>query len=84
MAQNPDFLKPRTPVSAPAAKAPQPIPQPTAPAAKPGKLSFKDQHRLKELDALIHALPADIAAYEATLVDVNFYARENNPGLNVY
>ncbi len=53
---------------APAAVAPAP--------AKPGKLSFKDQHRLKELDALITALPADIAAHEARLADVNFYARD--------
>jgi ATP-binding cassette subfamily F protein uup len=46
------------------------------PATKPGKLSFKDQHRLKELDALIAALPADIAAHEARLADVNFYSRD--------
>ena len=44
--------------------------------AKPGKLSFKDQHRLKELDALIHTLPADIAAHQKRLDDVNFYARD--------
>jgi len=40
------------------------------------KLSFKDQHRLKELDALIHALPADIAAHESLLADARFYARD--------
>jgi len=49
--------------------------RPSTPTSK-GKLSFKDQHRLKELDALIHALPADIAAHEARLADVNFYARD--------
>ena len=43
---------------------------------KPAKLSFKDTHRLKELDALIAALPADIAAHEARLADVNFYSRD--------
>ena len=39
-------------------------------------MSFKDTHRLKELDALIATLPADIAAHEARLADVNFYSRD--------
>jgi ABC transport system ATP-binding/permease protein len=57
-------------------------PSPPSPAGegesrvRPAKLSFKDQHRLKELDALIAALPADIAAHEARLADVNFYSRD--------
>ena len=75
--QNPGFLKPQVGGSPPAAaKAAQPAPQPASPAAKAGKLSFKDQHRLKELDALIEALPADIAAHEALLADERFYARD--------
>ncbi len=74
--QNPGFLKPVVGGSTPVAKASEPAPAPPPPPAKAGKLSFKDQHRLKELDALIHALPADIAAHEATLADVNFYARD--------
>ena len=74
--QNPGFLKPAAATAAKSVAAPPPAPTPAAPAAKPGKLSFKDQHRLKELDALIHALPADIAAHEARLADVNFYARD--------
>jgi len=77
--QNPGFLKPPVAGTATAtatAKASEPVPPPPAPAAKPGKLSFKDQHRLKELDALIASLPADIASHEARLADVNFYARD--------
>ncbi|MFN4091376.1 MAG: ABC-F family ATP-binding cassette domain-containing protein [Brevundimonas sp.] len=74
--QNPGFLKPAAATAAKPVAAPAPAPTPAAPAAKPGKLSFKDQHRLKELDALIAALPADIAAHEARLADVNFYARD--------
>lgn len=74
--QNPGFLQPAAapaPSSKPAAAAP--TPPPPAPA-KPGKLSFKDQHRLKELDALIHALPAEIADHQKRLDDVNFYSRD--------
>ncbi len=73
--QNPDFLKPKT--ATPAASKPAAVasPPPPPPAAK-GKLSFKDQHRLKELDALIAALPADIADHQKRLDDVNFYARD--------
>ena len=74
--QNPGFLKPAATAAAKSVAAAPPAPTPAAPAAKPGKLSFKDQHRLKELDALIHALPSDIAAHEARLADVNFYARD--------
>jgi ATP-binding cassette subfamily F protein uup len=58
------------PVSAPSL---DPRPSPLTPSKK---LSFKDVHRLKELDALIHALPADIAAHEARLADPGFYARD--------
>ena len=73
--QNPGFLKPQT--AAPAGSKPAPVvaAPPPPPAAK-GKLSFKDQHRLKELDALIHALPADIAGHQKRLDDVNFYSRD--------
>ncbi|MDZ4363239.1 ABC-F family ATP-binding cassette domain-containing protein [Brevundimonas sp.] len=44
--------------------------------AKPGKMSFKDTHRLKELDALIHELPDTIKAHQSRLDDVNFYSRD--------
>ncbi|WP_425987858.1 ABC-F family ATP-binding cassette domain-containing protein [Brevundimonas sp. TWP2-3-2] len=73
--QNPGFLKPQT--AAPAGSKPAPVvaAPPPPPAAK-GKLCFKDQHRLKELDALIHALPVDIAGHQKRLDDVNFYSRD--------
>ena len=73
--QNPGFLKPQTAAQAASKPAPVPAPPPPPPAAK-GKLSFKDQHRLKELDALIHTLPVDIAAHQKRLDDVNFYSRD--------
>jgi ATP-binding cassette subfamily F protein uup len=46
------------------------------PAAEPAKLSFKDQHRLKELDALMPRLADQIAKTEAALHDPNLYARD--------
>jgi ATP-binding cassette subfamily F protein uup len=56
--------------------APSPSPLEPRTSNLPKKLSFKDTHRLKELDALIAALPADIAAHEARLADPNFYSRD--------
>ena len=73
--QNPGFLHPQstTPAAAkPAVAAPVATP---APVAK-GKLSFKDQHRLKELDALMASLPGAIADHQKRLDDVNFYSRD--------
>lgn len=40
------------------------------------KLSFKDEHRQKEIDALIPKLQAEIAALEAALADPGLYARD--------
>ena len=40
------------------------------------KLSFKDEHRQKELDALIPKLQAEIAALEEDLSDPDLYARD--------
>jgi ATP-binding cassette subfamily F protein uup len=40
------------------------------------KLSYKDEHRQKELDALILALPKEIAGLEADLADPDLYARD--------
>ncbi len=73
--QNPDFLKPRSAAAIAKAAAATPASPPPPPAAK-GKLSFKDQHRLKELDAMIAGLPADIAAHQKRLDDPNFYSRD--------
>ena len=49
---------------------------PLATPKKPAKLSFKDAHRLKELESLIDALPAVIAKHDATLADPTLYARD--------
>ncbi len=49
---------------------------PLATQKKTAKLSFKDAHRLKELEALIDTLPATIARHDATLADPGLYARD--------
>ncbi|MEO0982707.1 MAG: ATP-binding cassette domain-containing protein [Pseudomonadota bacterium] len=59
--------------SAKAKSAKKPQERAKTPAAK---LSFKDQHRLKELDTLMPKLAADIEALEATLADADLYARD--------
>ncbi|MBO9501079.1 ABC-F family ATP-binding cassette domain-containing protein [Brevundimonas sp. A19_0] len=82
--QNPGFLQagvnPR-PQDAEAARraaanpAPASVAAPAAPK-KPAKLSFKDAHRLKEIEGLMETLPADIARHDATLADPDLYARD--------
>ena len=52
-------------------------PPPAVAPKKTAKLSFKDAHRLKELEALIDALPATIAIHDATLADPGLYARDS-------
>lgn len=50
-----------------------------APAAKAkpaAKLSYKDEHRQKEINALIPKLQAEIAALEKDLADAGLYARD--------
>ena len=81
--QNPGFLQPGAnprPQDKEAARraADNPAPAATASASprKPAKLSFKDAHRLKELEGLLETLPADIARHEATLADPDLYARD--------
>ncbi|MGV3578285.1 ABC-F family ATP-binding cassette domain-containing protein [Brevundimonas sp.] len=74
--QNPDFLKPKVATPTASKHAAVAAPAPPPPPGKPGKLSFKDQHRLKELDALIASLPGDIAGHQKRLDDVNFYSRD--------
>ena len=81
--QNPGFLSPPPqgggggPCEAPAKQGGggEPRPQPPAPK-KPAKLSFKDAHRLKEIEGLMETLPADIARHDATLSDPDLYARD--------
>ena len=55
---------------APAAPTPPPKPKPAS------KLSFKDEHRQKEIDGLIPKLQAEIAKLEAELADTQLYARD--------
>jgi ATP-binding cassette subfamily F protein uup len=55
---------------------------PATPAAPPsapkktGKLTFKDQRRLEECEALIAKSPAIIAGFEKALADPNLYSRD--------
>ena len=83
--QNPGFLKPGThqrPQDAEAARRAAASPAPASlatrpsPPATPKKLSFKDAHRLKEIEGLMETLPADIARHDATLSDPDLYARD--------
>jgi ATP-binding cassette subfamily F protein uup len=77
IAQNPGFFA-RLPVAAFAApKTAQPAAPPPKPKAAPaGKLTYKDQRRLEELDALIAGAPAKIAALETSLADPGLYRRD--------
>ena len=81
--QNPGFLKPGAnprpqdkAAAERAAAAPAPATLAAAPAKKPGKLSFKDAHRLKELEGLLVSLPQDIERHDATLADPDLYTRD--------
>jgi ATP-binding cassette subfamily F protein uup len=81
--QNPGFLRPGAnprPQDKEAARRAEAAPAPASVAAtapkKPAKMSFKDTHRLKELEGLLATLPADIARHEATLADPDLYARD--------
>jgi ATP-binding cassette subfamily F protein uup len=73
--QNPGFFAP-VPGAQPAPKAAAPAPPPRPAAARPSKLSYKDQRRLAELEALIEGAPAKIAQLEAQLSDPALYARD--------
>jgi ATP-binding cassette subfamily F protein uup len=79
MDQNPDFFKATksgasfAPVSKAAAK---PAPAAPAPPKKTVKLSYKDQRRLEECEALIAKSPAIIAKLEEALADPNLYTRD--------
>ncbi|MBB3871994.1 MAG: ABC-F family ATP-binding cassette domain-containing protein [Brevundimonas sp.] len=77
--QNPGFLRPGAnprPQDKAAAQRAAEAPAPAVAAKKVGKLTFKDAHRLKELEALIEALPGQIAKHDATLADPALYARD--------
>ncbi|ATQ42117.1 ABC-F family ATP-binding cassette domain-containing protein [Caulobacter mirabilis] len=69
--QNPGFFDaPETAAvkAAPAAAKAEP--------KKAVKLSYKDQRRLEELDALVHKLPGEIAKLDAELTDPDLYAKD--------
>ena len=78
--QNPGFLQPGAnprPQDKAAAQRAEANPAPAAaPKKTPGKLTFKDTHRLKELEGLLVSLPADIARHDATLSDPALYTRD--------
>jgi len=80
--QNPGFLHPGAnprPQDKDAARRAEAAPAPASIAAapkKPGKLTFKDAHRLKELEGLLASLPEDIARHDAALADPDLYARD--------
>ncbi len=69
LSQNPDFFKLKTPRSEPTRG-----PAPKAALPKAVKLSYKDQRRLQELDALLLALPVRIAGLEDQLAAPNLYS----------
>ena len=73
LAQNPGFFAPpviKTPEKPTAASGPKTV------AGRIGKLSYKNQRRLAELEALVAELPAKIAALEAGLADPDLYSRD--------
>ncbi|HEY1929104.1 MAG TPA: ABC-F family ATP-binding cassette domain-containing protein [Caulobacteraceae bacterium] len=72
LSQNPDFLAP-PPIPVTSPRPAQPAPRP---ASAPAKLSFKEQRRLAEAEALVAALPQEIARWELTLADAGLYARD--------
>jgi ATP-binding cassette subfamily F protein uup len=73
LGQNPGFFD-KVRIKIPVKSTPAPAPAPAA--KKPVKLTYKDQRRLEELDALIAKLPGDIAALEQKLEDPGLFARD--------
>ena len=87
--QNPGFLQPganprpqdkdaaqRAAAADEARRVEKAEPSDRAATKKPGKLTFKDAHRLKELEGLLASLPDDIARHDATLSDPDLYTRD--------
>lgn len=77
--QNPGFLSPPQPAAANArVSGAEPAPASKAEAApkKAAKLSFKDVHRLREIEGLLETLPVEIAKQDAILSDPNLYSRD--------
>jgi len=77
ISQNPDFFAFGIPAAAKSRGAAYATPAAPPPAPKrTAKLSFKDQHRLTELEALTPKLTHDIKALEQRLEDPGLYARD--------
>lgn len=71
LSQNPGFFSASHRIEPPKAAA-----KAAAIATKAAKLSYKDQRRLEELEALIAGMPAKMATVEAALADPGLYARD--------
>ena len=76
LAQNPGFFDALTAAPPQAPRKTERAPAAQAEPARPSKLSFKDAHRLRELEALMPRLHAEIEGHEATLADPGLYARD--------
>lgn len=51
-------------------------PQSHTPTKKPGKLSFKDTHRLKEIETRLPEAETEVATLEAELADADLFSRD--------
>jgi ATP-binding cassette subfamily F protein uup len=78
VAQNPGFFAaPKIAGPSPAkGAAPKSAPTPRAEPRAAAKLSYKDQRRLGELDALIEGAPSRIGMLEAGIADPSLYGRD--------
>jgi ATP-binding cassette subfamily F protein uup len=78
--QNPGFFAPAYGAAQAAVtqaqEAPRAAPKPAGPPAAKGKLTFKDSHRLKELETLVPSLTDAIKALEDKLDDPGLFARD--------
>ena len=72
LSQNPGFLDAP---GAPAVKSPKPAAAPAKAPANVAKLTFKDQHRLSQLETHLPALATAISNQERLLADPGLYAR---------
>ncbi|MFM8754280.1 MAG: ATP-binding cassette domain-containing protein, partial [Phenylobacterium sp.] len=75
-AQNPGFLGPPARTTASPRKA-APVAGSAPAAARPGKLSYRDQRRLEAAEALVASLPEQIRDLELRLSDSGLYRRDS-------